>query len=140
MYLPLQAFPNHLARFACRTMAIPGPLLQEQNLVIWKWLEAVKSLSAASNQDWEEYLQREPAAAPDHAYLIPRLVNHLGTMAKNWKKKQSLLKDAPITRVVDAFDLPTPGDNILELYLKKISMERDKAGQPPLVLEHDKNR
>jgi hypothetical protein len=112
----------------------------EQNLVIWKWLAAVKSLSAASNQDWEDYLQREPAAAPGHAYLIPRLVNHLEIMANNWKEKQPRLKDAPITRVVDASDLPTPGDDTLKLYLKKISMERDKAGKPPLVLEHDENK
>ncbi|KIV77274.1 hypothetical protein PV11_09085 [Exophiala sideris] len=118
-------------------------ICNEQQLVIWKWLEAVMSLSAASNQHWEAYLRRETVAAKDHAYLVPRIAQHFKKADKKCKRdqKQSHLDNVVTTALVtDTSKLPMPGHDILVPYLKKMSMDRDELGQAPVVLDYDKNR
>ena len=120
---------------------IESIVCEDQNLVMWRWLETVMSLSAASNQRWEAYVQNEATAAADKAYLVPRLVKKFKEKNNKGRQKESHTKEtAAKAHASDPSNLPTPGDQILQRYLRKISMDRDKLGQPPIVLDYDKKR
>jgi hypothetical protein len=121
-------------------------LSEVQRAVIWEW--------------WEAFLCSVPPEAAQHkAYLDPETARTLrsasNTLAKTRKAtnpptapilEQPTLKnlaetpkatDPPTAQANDEF--PPPSTPTFQLYLKKISMERDRAGEAPIILDRGRN-